>query len=84
MTVLNGLDRFHLVLSQLNWVPSLKTAHAKLNQFMEEELARHWRYVREDGQDMPKIHEWQWRGWRDGRCLKYRLDRFGSRTFMVT
>jgi xylulose-5-phosphate/fructose-6-phosphate phosphoketolase len=62
MTVLNGLDRFHLVQVALKWVPELQIISASLNKLMDEKLELHRTYIREHGQDMPEIREWSWRG----------------------
>lgn len=61
MTVLNGLDRFHLVQSALDWVPELKPLRADLKRLMDGKLEQHQAYIREHGQDMPEIREWRWR-----------------------
>ena len=67
MTVLNGLDRFHLVLSVLQWTAAAwgaaqAAAHAALKDLMERKLAQHDAYIRAHGQDMPEIREWRWSG----------------------
>ncbi len=62
MTVLNGLDRFHLVQSVLDRVPTARAAAASLNRLMETRLLEHGEYIRAHGQDMPEIGDWQWRG----------------------
>ncbi len=61
MTVLNGLDRFHLVQLALKWIPELQAISAGLNKLMDEKLELHRTYIREHGQDMPEIREWSWR-----------------------
>lgn len=60
MTVLNGLDRFHLVQSVLDRVPAARARGAQLKQLMETSLVQHREYVRAHGQDMPEIRDWQW------------------------
>ncbi|MBE0580700.1 phosphoketolase [Devosia sp.] len=60
MTVLNGIDRFHLALAALKWLPDLGEAGAALKAELEAGLARHDAYVREHGEDMPEILEWKW------------------------
>jgi xylulose-5-phosphate/fructose-6-phosphate phosphoketolase len=62
MTVLNGLDRFHLVQAALKWVPELQTISASLDKLVDEKLELHRTYIRKHGQDMPEIREWSWRG----------------------
>ena len=60
MTVLNGLDRYHLVHSVLDWVPELKRVRVGLKQAMDGKLLEHQAYIRAHGQDMPEIRNWQW------------------------
>ncbi|AZO25481.1 phosphoketolase family protein [Mesorhizobium sp. M1E.F.Ca.ET.045.02.1.1] len=60
MTVLNGLDRYHLVLSVLDRIPEPAGAHIQLKQAMEGKLIEHHAYIREHGQDMPEILGWKW------------------------
>lgn len=60
MTVLNGLDRYHLVHSVLDWVPELKGIRVGLKQAMDGKLLEHRAYIRAHGQDMPEIRGWKW------------------------
>ena len=60
MTVLNGLDRYHIVHSVLDWVPELKSIRIGLKQVMDSKLLEHRAYIRAHGQDMPEIRNWQW------------------------
>jgi len=60
MTVLNDLDRFHLVLDAIDRVPKLATRGAYLKQTLHDKLVEHKQYIRKYGQDMPEIREWKW------------------------
>lgn len=60
MTVMNGLDRFHIVQSALDWVPQLRRVRVGLKQKMESKLLEHRAYIRAHGQDMPEILDWKW------------------------
>ncbi|RWC74232.1 MAG: phosphoketolase family protein [Mesorhizobium sp.] len=60
MTVLNGLDRFHIVQSVVDWVPRLKSMRVGVKQAMDSKLLEHRAYIRAQGQDMPEILEWKW------------------------
>ncbi|TIX36222.1 MAG: phosphoketolase family protein, partial [Mesorhizobium sp.] len=60
MTVLNGLDRFHLVQSVLDRVPQLRSVQVGLKQAMDVKLLEHRAYIRAHGRDMPEILEWRW------------------------
>jgi xylulose-5-phosphate/fructose-6-phosphate phosphoketolase len=62
MTVLNDLDRFHLVMDVIDRTPGLKERAAGLRQQMVDKRAEHTRYVREHGEDMPEIRDWRWPG----------------------
>ncbi|HEX6630450.1 MAG TPA: phosphoketolase family protein, partial [Gemmatimonadaceae bacterium] len=62
MTVLNGLDRFHLALDAVARVPRLEgdartvAAAARWRKALEE----HTRHVRAHGEDMPEVRDWRW------------------------
>lgn len=60
MTVLNGLDRYHLVQSVLERLPKGKGANIGQVQEMEGKLIEHRAYIRAHGQDMPEILGWKW------------------------
>jgi xylulose-5-phosphate/fructose-6-phosphate phosphoketolase len=61
MTVLNDLDRFHLVLDVLHRLPQLGASGAALKATTQEKLTRHKQYIEIHGQDMPEIRNWKWR-----------------------
>jgi xylulose-5-phosphate/fructose-6-phosphate phosphoketolase len=60
MTVLNGLDRFHLALDVIGRVPGLAAKTISLKQKLEDKLAEHWCYIRAEGVDLPEVREWSW------------------------
>ena len=60
MTVLNDLDRFHLVLDVIGRVPGLAARTTHLKQKLEDKLAEHWHYIRAEGVDLPEVREWSW------------------------
>jgi len=60
MTVVNKLDRFHLVIDVINRV-NLQTEKAlQLKNLMKMKLSQHVLYINENGVDMPEIVEWKW------------------------
>jgi xylulose-5-phosphate/fructose-6-phosphate phosphoketolase len=60
MTVLNDLDRFHLVMDAIDRLPQTGAAGAALKGRLAARLVEHKRYIREQGQDMPEIRNWRW------------------------
>ncbi|MQW86462.1 phosphoketolase [Sinorhizobium saheli] len=60
MTVLNGLDRFHLARAVVDRVPSLAASREEFARFVEDKLAEHDAYIRENGEDLPEIRNWRW------------------------
>jgi xylulose-5-phosphate/fructose-6-phosphate phosphoketolase len=60
MVVLNQLDRFHLAIEAIERVPGLGIAAANIKQQFRDSLIEHSSYVREHGEDMPKIRDWVW------------------------
>jgi len=60
MTVLNDLDRFHLVMDVIDRVPQLGAAVAHVKQAMRDKLHEHKQYIREYGDDMPEVRDWKW------------------------
>ncbi len=60
MTVLNALDRFHLVIDVINRVPQLGEQAAYLKQRLQDKLLQHKQYIDENGQDLPEIRQWNW------------------------
>ena len=62
MTVINDMDRFHLVRDVIERVPGLKQRAAHVANLMDEKLAEHGRYIRQYGDDMPEVRDWKWGG----------------------
>ena len=60
MTVLNDMDRFHLVQDAVDRLPQLGARGAYLKQEMQEELIRHREYIYKHGEDMPSVRDWKW------------------------
>jgi phosphoketolase len=61
MTVLDDLDRCHLEMDTIDHLPQTGAAGGALKGRLAARLDGHKRYVREHGQDMPKIRNWRWR-----------------------
>jgi xylulose-5-phosphate/fructose-6-phosphate phosphoketolase len=60
MTVMNDMDRYHLVIDVIDRVPSLGRSAAYLRQHMNDRLVRQWNYTKEYGEDPPEIRNWIW------------------------
>lgn len=60
MTVLNDLDRFHLVMDTLDRLPQTGAAGAALKLRLADKLVEHRRHIRQHGQDLPEIRHWRW------------------------
>ena len=60
MTVLNDLDRFHLVMDTIDRLPQTGAKGRELQLKLAQKLIDHRRYINQHGQDMPEIREWTW------------------------
>jgi len=64
MTVLNELDRYHLVMDVVDRLPQEKTGSRGeyLKQQLHDKLIQHRSYINQYGEDMPEIRNWKWPG----------------------
>jgi len=60
MTVLNDLDRFHLVMDTIDRLPQTGKEGIALKKQLQAKLIEHKQYIDENGQDMPEIRNWKW------------------------
>ena len=60
MTVLNDLDRFHLVIDAIDRLPQTSTKGQELKMQLQAKRIEHTKYIRQHGQDMPEIRNWKW------------------------
>lgn len=61
MTVINGLDRFHLVENALRHLTQVSPEkRAEMESYVQQKLSEHASYIREYGEDLPEIRHWQW------------------------
>jgi xylulose-5-phosphate/fructose-6-phosphate phosphoketolase len=62
MTVLNDLDRFHLVMDVIDRLPQIGYRGDYLRQQLQDKLIEHKQYIDRYGEDMPEIKNWMWPG----------------------
>jgi xylulose-5-phosphate/fructose-6-phosphate phosphoketolase len=62
MVMLNGLDRYHLVMDVIDRVPGLASRAASLRQHMDDQRLQHRAYTRAVGDDSPDVRDWVWPG----------------------
>jgi xylulose-5-phosphate/fructose-6-phosphate phosphoketolase len=60
MTVLNDMDRFHLVQDVINRLPQLAGRGDYLKDEMQNRLIEHRQYITRYGEDMPLVRDWRW------------------------
>ena len=60
MRVQNKIDRYHLVMDVIRYLPGLGNKAASLNQWCKDKLIEHKEYISKYGVDMPEITEWKW------------------------
>ena len=60
MRVQNEIDRYHLVIDAIKYLPKLGNKGASLVEWCKTKLVEHKEYIKENGIDMPEIIEWKW------------------------
>lgn len=58
MRVQNKLDRYHLILLALKYLPEFDTK--ALEEYCNEQLKKHAAYIKEYGKDLEEIINWHW------------------------
>jgi xylulose-5-phosphate/fructose-6-phosphate phosphoketolase len=61
MTVLNDLDRFHLVIDTIDRLPQTGKKGRVLKEQLQAKLIEHKKYIYKNGEDLPEIRNWKWR-----------------------
>jgi len=61
MTVLNDLDRFHLVMDAIDRLPQTGAAGLYVKEQLKDKLREHKLYIDRYGQDLPEVRDWKWR-----------------------
>lgn len=60
MTVLNELDRYHLVIDTIDRLPQIGKKGTGLKNQLKQKLIEHKIYINKHGEDMPEIKNWKW------------------------
>ena len=60
MTVLNNLDRFHLVMDTIDRLPQIRDKGVYLKQQLKDKLIEQTQYIDKNGEDLPEIRNWKW------------------------
>lgn len=60
MVVLNRIDRFSLAIAAIDYLPQLGNKGAYARQHFMNTLIAHKEYIRQHGDDVPEIKNWQW------------------------
>lgn len=60
MTVLNEMDRFHLVMDAIDRLPQTGSKGTYLKQKLQDKLIEHKHYIDTNGEDMPEVRNWKW------------------------
>jgi xylulose-5-phosphate/fructose-6-phosphate phosphoketolase len=59
MTVVNDLDRFHLVMDVIDRVPQTGEKGITHKRMLRNKRIEHRQYIEKHGQDMPEIRNWK-------------------------
>ncbi|PWU09659.1 MAG: phosphoketolase [Verrucomicrobia bacterium] len=60
ITVLNEMDRFHLVIDVIDRLPQLGTKCMYLKEALQDKLIEHRSYICRYGQDLSEVRNWKW------------------------
>ena len=61
MRVQNGLDRYHLVMDAIKYLPNLGNTGASLIQECKNKLVEHKEYISTYGKDLDEVENWSWK-----------------------
>jgi xylulose-5-phosphate/fructose-6-phosphate phosphoketolase len=62
MTVMNDMDRFHLVADVIDRALQPGTRTSFVMQVLGKKSIEHKHYIETYGEDMPEIRDWKWKG----------------------
>lgn len=61
MRVQNEIDRFHLVIDVVNHLSDLGSKGIYLVEKMKNKIIEHNNFIKDNGEDLPEIKNWQWK-----------------------
>ncbi|MDD6879249.1 MAG: phosphoketolase family protein [bacterium] len=61
MRVQNEIDRYHIVMDALRYLPKLGNTRASLYEYCQNKLIEHKEYIREYGTDLDEIKNWKFK-----------------------
>ena len=62
MTVMNDMDRFHLVADVIDRALQPSAYASSIMQVLRDKRIEHKQYIETYGEDMPEIRNWKWKG----------------------
>jgi xylulose-5-phosphate/fructose-6-phosphate phosphoketolase len=75
MTVLNDLDRFHLVTDTIDRLPKTGDKGIYLKRQLKAKQIEHRQYIDKYGEDLPEIRNWKWQRAKSAGCVSVDLSR---------
>jgi xylulose-5-phosphate/fructose-6-phosphate phosphoketolase len=60
MRVLNELDRYHLAKDAVQAIPAYAQKGAYFANRMDDMVAKHNQFIRDEGTDLPEVENWNW------------------------
>lgn len=60
MRAQNEIDRYHIVIDALKYLPQLGNSSSRLIEWCKDKLIEHSEYIREYGQDLEEVRNWTW------------------------
>ncbi len=60
MRVQNEIDRYHIVIDALKYLPQLGNSSSRLIEWCKDKLIEHSEYIKEYGQDLEEVRNWTW------------------------
>ncbi|ARP85746.1 phosphoketolase family protein [Bordetella genomosp. 9] len=62
LAILNQIDRFHLAISAIDWIPALRDRGAHAKEWLRDQIITHLDHAHAEGIDREDIRDWVWSG----------------------